>query len=331
MSSTPFPVFLHLLADRQLAVGAALLVFEAGAVEGVAQLGAESDFATFASKLPCRMLADQWAGLPAELQSSLSAVGCTAVATGAVWRCDALTKPVPPAAALWLDGHWMLAPPLHPSAGQSASRTLALKLLQLVMADAETRDIEAVLRQDPALSYHLLRLVNSLGMGMTRRITSFAQAIMMLGRMQLRRWLNLMLFAARADDYRAPMLLARVVVRARSMELLAKEVGLDRADQDMAFMAGMFSMLDVLFGTPLPELIKPLQLSDELQGAIIGHEGDIGRLLQMQVCAGHCDAPGVATLLAGLHLNAAQFTQASLAACHWMLDITRETQGVTHD
>jgi c-di-GMP-related signal transduction protein len=112
-------------------------------------------------------------------------------------RSDALTKPVLPANRLWLDGDWMLAPPQRPTAAQSASRTLSLKLLQMVMTDAETRELEAVLRQDPALSYHLLRLVNSLGMGLTRRIASFSQAIMILGRNQLRRWLNLMLFAAR--------------------------------------------------------------------------------------------------------------------------------------
>jgi hypothetical protein len=47
------------------------------------------------------------------------------------------------------------------------------------------------------------------------------------------------------------MLLARVVVRARSMELLARESGLDRSAQDLAFMAGMFSLLGVLFGSPL--------------------------------------------------------------------------------
>ena len=192
------------------------------------------------------------------------------------------------------------------------------------MNDAETRDIEAVLRQDPTLSYHLLRLVNSLGMGLNRRITSFSQAIMILGRNQLRRWLNLMLFAARSDDHRAPMLLARVAVRSRTMELLAKECGLDRADQDMAFMAGMFSMLGVLFGTPLAELIKPLQLSDELLAALMTHQGEVGQLLQLLEHAQQCQSAPMADLLQSLQLTAAQFTLANLAACQWMLDLSGE-------
>jgi EAL and modified HD-GYP domain-containing signal transduction protein len=115
------------------------------------------------------------------------------------------------------------------------------------------------------------------------------------------------------------------------MELLAKEMGLDRASQDLAFMAGMFSMLGILFGTSLPELIRPLQLSEELVAAIIDHQGHIGHLLQLQKCADRCDAGAAAALLAGLHLTPAQATLASVAACQWMLGITREAQGATHD
>ena len=327
MSLTPLPLFLHLLADRKLAPGAALLVLDAGCTNSLQLLAGDAEFAAFAAEFACLIATEQAADLPSELLSNLQVVGVTVVDAQAIYRTDAEIRPLLPATAMWLDGDWVLAPPQRASGAQSASRALALKLLQLVMADAETRDIEAVLRQDPALSYHLLRLVNSLGMGLTRHITSFSQAIMILGRMQLRRWLNLMLFAARSDDYRAPMLLAKVVVRARGMELLAKEMGLDRADQDLAFMAGMFSMLDILFGTPLVELIKPLQLSEVLVAAIIEHQGCIGRLLQLHKRADLCDAAGAAAVLAELNLMPPQFTLASLAACQWMLGITREAKG----
>jgi len=331
MNATSTPLFFQPLADRKLAPGAVLLVANAASEEALQLLAGEPGLAALASGFDCLLSAEQAAGFPPALLASLQAAGVKLTEARLIYHSDELGKPVLPATASWLDGHWMLVPPQRPSGAQSASRTLALKLLQLVMADAETRDIEAVLRQDPALSYHLLRLVNSLGMGMTRHISSFSQAIMILGRVQLRRWLNLMLFAARTDDHRAPMLLAKVVLRARSMELLAKEMGLDRADQDLAFMAGMFSMLGILFGTPLPELIRPLQLSAALVAAIIDQQGDIGRLLALQVCADQHDAPAAAAQLAALHLTAAQFTQTSLAACQWMLGIVHEVKGVGHD
>lgn len=220
-----------------------------------------------------------------------------------------------------------MAPPPHASQAQSASRTLALKLLQLVNADADARDIENVLRQDPTLSYHLLRLVNSLGMGCTRPISSFSQAILILGRNQLRRWLNLMLFSSRNNDYRAPMLLAQVMVRARCMELLAEETGLQQDEQDTAFMVGMFSMLGVLFGTPLKELIQPLQLSEVMVSAVFDHQGRIGQLLLLLEYLAKRDASALIGLLAQLQLTTAQLMAQQLRAMQWMLDIAREVRG----
>jgi EAL and modified HD-GYP domain-containing signal transduction protein len=69
------------------------------------------------------------------------------------------------------------APPAKAVGAQAASRALALQGAAGV-ADADTHEIEALLRQDPTLSYHLLKLVNSLGMGTGRRVTSFSQAIL---------------------------------------------------------------------------------------------------------------------------------------------------------
>lgn len=327
MTSTPSPVFLQLLADRHLAPNAVWLACDENSHDALTVLANDPSFIALVAGFPCLIPARQAAALPPDLLNSLQASGCAVIEDTFFQRSDEARQPALRSPAMWLDGHWFVAPPPHPAGAQSASRTLSMKLLQLVTADAETRDIEAVLRQDPTLSYHLLRLVNSLGMGVSRRITSFSQAILILGRAQLKRWMNLMLFAARTDDYRAPMLLAAVAMRSRTMELLAKECGMDRADQEQAFMAGMFSMLGILFGTPVDELIKPLQLSDTLVNAILRHEGDLGQLLQLMERIMQRDTPGVAALLSGLQLSPTQFTLASVQACQWMLDIAREVQG----
>ncbi|MDD5030458.1 MAG: HDOD domain-containing protein [Rhodoferax sp.] len=326
MNSTSRPVFFHLLADQQLAPGAVLLCFSEPTTDTLQLLSSQPDFLEFATGFPCLLAASQASGLAPEVLSSLQSAGCVVTDDALIYNSDELTIPQLPPPALWIDGNWYQAPPPRANQAQSASRTLALKLLQLVNEDADTRDIEDVLRQDPTLSYQLLRLVNSLGMGATRPISSFSQAILILGRTQLRRWINLMLFAARTGDHRAPMLLAAVSLRARTMELLAKECGLDRADQDQAFMAGMFSMLGVLFGTPLAELIKPLQLSDALVNAITGHRGTMGELLQALEYAAQRDATGLTDWLDRLQLSAGQFTLASLSASQWMLEIAREVK-----
>lgn len=326
MNSTSSPVFFRVLADRQLAPGAVLLDFADSATDTLHQLSTHPDFLAFVDQFACLLLASRASGLAPELLASLLSAGCVVTDDALVSCCNDAGKPQPPPQTEWIDGGWYLAAAPRPSQAQSASRNLALKLLQLVNADADTRDIEDVLRQDPTLSYHLLRLVNSLGMGVSRQITSFSQAILILGRAQLQRWLNLMLFAAGSGDHRTAMLLASVTMRARTMELLAKDCGLDRANQDQAFMAGMFSMLDVLFGTPLAELIRPLQLSKVLIDAVTCHQGDLGQLLRALELSTPRNTDDLNPVLAPLQIDAGQFTLASLCACQWTLDIVREVQ-----
>jgi c-di-GMP-related signal transduction protein len=78
-------------------------------------------------------------------------------------------------------------------------------------------------------------------------------------------------------------------------------------------------------------LIRPLQLSEVLVAAIIDHQGNIGRLLQLHKRTDLRDATGSIALLAELQLTPVQITVASLTAHQWMLGITREVKGGAHD
>lgn len=334
MSSIQIPVFFHVLADRALQPGAVLLDIAGqsqGADEALQVLGKQTDLAALTATLPSFVRSQSADSLSEATWGMLQQAGCQRLDDTAWSRSDALTKPQVPAPTQWLAGDWYLAPPVKPNARQTSSRALALKLVQLVVADADTRDIEDVFRQDPGLSYHLLRLVNSVGMGSSRRINSFSQAILLLGRQQLRRWLNLMLFSANSDDYRSAMLLARVTQRSRTLELLARQTGLDKSAQELAFMTGMFSMLGVLFGWPLAEVFKPLQISDVLVAAVLRHEGDIGKLLRLVEAAERRDAQALLPLLESVHLSVAEFNQINLEACHWMLGVVLAKQGDAND
>lgn len=281
-------------------------------------------FSDFAAAIPCLFERELAAQLPPPLLQALQAAGCQALTEEIAHCAEQPTKPQLPPTAKWLSGDWYLAPPLKTSGSQAASRAQSLKLLQRLAADADTYEIEAFFRQDPVLAYHLLRLVNSLGVGLGRHVSSFSQAILILGRQQLERWLNLMLFAASRDDHRSAMLLARVAVRARSMELLAKGCGFDRSLQERAFLAGMFSLLGILFGMPLPEILNPLKLNAALLAALLKHEGDLGRLLQAVESAERAEQAALSTLLDDLDLSVADYNLITLESYHWML-------GAIHD
>ena len=323
MSVTPL-LFLDLLADQKLKPGAVRLNFGEGDLLDLLPLIEDERFSAFAGAVPCLIGTDLGRRLPAPLLQALQGAGCQLLPDELTCQCDGPARPTPPPAARWLLGDWYLAPLAKASGSVAASRALALKLMQQVAADADTADIEAFFRQDPVLAYHLLRLVNSLGVGTGRRISSFSQAILILGRQQLKRWLNLMLFAACRDDHRSAMLLARVAVRARRMELTARAIGLDRTGQDRAFLAGMFSLLGILFSTPLAELLNPLKLDAVLSTAVLHREGELGRLLEASERTEGAQETELTALLGELGLSRADHNRLNLEACQWML-------GVTHD
>jgi EAL and modified HD-GYP domain-containing signal transduction protein len=126
------------------------------------------------------------------------------------------------------------------------------------------------------------------------------------------------------------MLLARVAVRARTMELLAKAGGFDRSKQEHAFMAGMFSLLGILFGLPLAGILNPLQLSESLASAVLHHDGELGYLLQAVECSEGADETRLIGLLGRLNLSIADYNLLSLDAYRWMLGVIHDQQDAVH-
>ncbi len=322
--SIPAPlVGFRVLAEPGGAPSALLLETGPGPGEALLDLVVGDTFADLTAQGNCLFRP----GLEPALEAALVLAGWQAMPEGALLRVDnKLDKDALPPEVRYVDGDWCMAPPAKAQGAQAASRALALQLVQLVAADAHTHEIEALLRRDAALSYHLLRLVNSLGIGAGRKVNSFSQAILILGRQQLRRWLNLMLFAARQGDIRSPMLLSRVSVRARQLELLAKARGMDKNLQEQAFMTGMFSLLGVLFGMPLAEVLAPLPLSEAVRAALVDYEGELGDMHRLVETAESGDLGAVAAQLSALQIESGDYNDACVGAVSWMLDAVRESQ-----
>lgn len=129
------------------------------------------------------------------------------------------------------------------------TRQKMLALLALLAQDASTQELNDILRQETKLSYSLLRLVNSAAIAPRTPITSFSQAIDLLGRRQLERWVQLLIFANPEQNGGTNPLLYTAALRGRLMELLVPQLKLPHAREDMsdsAFMTGCFSLLSVL-------------------------------------------------------------------------------------
>lgn len=215
-----------------------------------------------------------------------------------------------------------------PSRKPDVTRLRLLKLLALIADDADNNEIEGVLRQEPKLAYSLLRLVNSAAMGLRSPIASFAQAIALLGRQQLQRWLQLLVYADPNDGQHPNPLLLQAATRGRLMEILASTIE-GEAGQSLssgkAFMAGTFSLLDILLNLPMSEILAQLPLPGTVQAALQEHEGPLGKLLTALGLADNRDLGTASRLLADLGIGADTFLSAQLSALDWASNVSAQT------
>jgi len=138
----------------------------------------------------------------------------------------------------------------------------------------EKHKLEGVLKRDPALTYKLLRNINSAGFGAGREVQSIRQAISLMGYAPLYRWLTLLLAGASASGY-SPVLMETAVVRGRLTELLGLHA-LPKGEAENLFVAGMFSLLDRLLGLPMKEVLETIPLPPEVVRALLAREGVYG-------------------------------------------------------
>jgi EAL and modified HD-GYP domain-containing signal transduction protein len=216
----------------------------------------------------------------------------------------------------WFAGDFAYHPSDDSNIGDGTSRKRLLALLGLLARDADSRELEVLLKQDPALAYHLLKLVNSAAFALSSPIHSFGQAINVLGRRQLQRWLQLLLYARQQDDGLANPLLPLAAVRAAMMEGLAKAQGWDRDQQDMAFVAGVFSLLDVLLAMPMTEIVAALSLDLDVVMALLDRGGPLGELLKLveQHDSSSLEQAGI---------SSQTYWEAQLQAYHWAIQVSR--------
>ena len=181
-------------------------------------------------------------------------------------------------------GYYFARPSIISGRKMNHSKLALLKLLTLINEDADTRAIEDNFKQAPSLSINLLRLVNSVGSGLSVRISSLRHAITLLGRRQLQRWLQILIYAdidGKNSSANNP-LLQLAATRGRFMENLAKsQFNGEESLSDQSFMCGVLSLTPALFGTPINEILLQINLAQHINDALLQRKGKLGRLLQI--------------------------------------------------
>jgi c-di-GMP-related signal transduction protein len=192
------------------------------------------------------------------------------------------------------------------------SRLRTIRLLALLSdPTADMANISELVTADPALCYRLLTAANAAATGAGHRITSLAQAAVLVGVTRLRQWLTLMaLTDIAANEHQA----TAVLINARFCQQIAADLALPI---DAAFTVGMLDGVCELIGESPERLVAGLPLTDDLVAALVGGTGPLGMVLATaRAYRTEWQAPADGTRhgtamadLAGAYLRAVDWTQ----------------------
>lgn len=202
--------------------------------------------------------------------------------------------------------------PVKTSLPPAASRVS--RLLGQLLQEAPLADIAAQLRTDVALSLHLLQHANSPLMGLNRQVQEVEQAVLLLGRDNVYRWLCARLVAAVPARATARALQEVALARALLFEQLAPSLA---AVPSALYTFGLLSMLDLMVPMPLAQAVGELPLAEPAREALLHRSGPWAALLPMAACLERGDVQGATPLaqaLGGIEAVQALHAQAWSAA-----------------
>ena len=154
------------------------------------------------------------------------------------------------------------------------------RLLQLTSTDdyVDFNEIASVISSDVALSYKLLRLLNSASVGLRTRVSSIFMAVTLLGEENLKKWISVLAVRGVADE--KPIELVRLsLIRAHFGEQLASCFQ-PLKDARHVFMTGLLSLLHIALDKSQEELLAEIPVADEIRASLLGDDGPYSELLQ---------------------------------------------------
>ena len=227
----------------------------------------------------------------------------------------------------YFQGYYFAKPTVIAGRKLSPSQAAVMHLMNLVTSDADNAEIERAVKKDVTLGLNLLRLVNTPAAGAGRRIESVSQALMLLGRRQLQRWLQILLYAEPGvRGHNLSPLLMLATTRARLMELLAKRLRPQQRNvADIAFTVGMMSLMDTLFCIPMHDIVDQIPVIDEVRHALLVRGGFFGELLRLAESIERMEdsEDEVMPALNSLSINGDDLAELEVSAFEWSDKVVR--------
>jgi EAL and modified HD-GYP domain-containing signal transduction protein len=196
-----------------------------------------------------------------------------------------------------------------------------LRLLKLSSTDdyMDFSEISEVIASDVALTYKLLRILNSAAVGL-RNVSNINMAVAYIGEESLKKWIAVLALRGIADDQ--PLELVRMsLVRARFGEILAPQFRIKRNPKQI-FMIGLLSLLHIALDKTKEELLAEIPVSEEIRESLTTKTGVYSDLLRFYEHFEYANWEEVSMFAKDHQLDPQFVNDAYIASIKWYNDLT---------
>lgn len=144
-------------------------------------------------------------------------------------------------------------------------------LAEVTKKDISLERLREIIVSDVAITYKLLRFLNSAYYYLLQKVKSVRHGVALLGEKELRRFCMLVIISELATD-KPDELVRLVLIRARFCELLGKAAALSEIQCTNLYMIGLFSLLDAMLDCSMAEILEQLPIDAVMKDTLLKKE-----------------------------------------------------------
>ncbi|HAS6349754.1 EAL domain-containing protein [Vibrio sp. IRLE0018] len=222
----------------------------------------------------------------------------------------------------FFQGYFFSKPEMVQTRYVSPEQVVALELFREVCKrEPDFVRIEQLISQDVALSYKLLRFVNTQSTRLEVAISSFRQALIYLGQDKLKMFVSLVV-ASYISTNKPRELFNLSLQRAQFCELMSRRLPFSKHNEQ-GFMIGLLSILDAMMDLSVESLVNDLPLSEIAKQALLCRGGAYGALIALEECFEQADWHGIEQLCVKLGLSVEDVRYELVEAQRWSQEFTQ--------
>lgn len=188
-------------------------------------------------------------------------------------------------------------------------------LAEVNQPDIDFDKFEQIIKSDVSLTSKLLKYLNSASFGVRHKISSIKQAMVLLGAKPLQKWVSLVTMSQLGIDQPDELMITSLT-RAKFCESVAGNIDMESRQFDL-FMTGLMSMLDVMLGRPISELLDGMSLSNDVKETLMGRPTLLSNIYELAVSLERQDHAKIESLVKRIEIDLRLVNEAYRQSIFW--------------